>query len=264
MSVVWDGPPADALTTWWIQRVLTSCGQAEQTSTRQTQQQQQQQHLAALEQHSIREALVRLLLRFSCTAAYSLTRTGAHEHESVSSILQIEKIRHVTTITRLLKRNKYDTNTSTALASSHRYTSTQQRQQLYPAALEQHSTREALVRLLLLLLFCCCVLLLEHDELDNITRNAIRGINTKIRQMMHRTETLKNNYHVSTWSLQRLVVSCGQAVTSTRALSAASSRSSNTQQHSSNTRFKHHSYSCCCGFFAAAYCSSSTRAREHE
>ena len=59
-------------------------------------------------------------------------------------------------------------------------------------------------------------------------------------------------YYVCTSEIQRVLMSCGQAVTIARALRSSSS-SSNTQQHSSNARFEQHSYACCCSCCTAAW-----------
>ena len=64
-----------------------------------------------------------------------------------------------TRITRLLKRNQHETDTSTAWPTNHEHSEAAgTAASVRPTALEQHSTRAALVRLMLLL-FRCCVLL---------------------------------------------------------------------------------------------------------
>ena len=100
---------------------------------------------------------------------------------------------------------------------------------------DSSSTPTSVIALVLLLRTACA-------ELDIVSRNAIRGINTTIRYMMNCTEILKTNYRVCTWWIQRVVMSCGQPVTGTRALSSSSR---NPHQHSSNPRFEQHSYACC-------------------
>ena len=80
--------------------------------------------------------------------------------------------------------------------------------------------------------------------------------------MINRTETPKKTtrYILCTWRIQRVLMSCVQAVTSTRALSSSSSSSRNTQLHSSNTRLERTRMS---RFPNMAYCTAKKTTQDH-
>ena len=100
--------------------------------------------------HSVRLEPTKLILRG--------TRTTCQATRDAGLRIAPQKKGPGTTIIRLLKRNEYETNTSTAWSSSHGHTNTQQQeQQQHPAALEQHSTRAALSHAC-----CCCCELEQH------------------------------------------------------------------------------------------------------
>ena len=158
------------------QRVLMSCGQTV-TSTR------AHEHSAAaatlrstratLDSSSTRTPLVAVLVRLR-TARAALEGTSMISFPSVLHHRKKDTVSMM--ITRLLKRNEHETSTSTVWPS-HGHTNTQQQQQqqrYHPAALEQHSTRAALVRRLLLLFYSC--LLLEYDELDKTVLHATQYV----------------------------------------------------------------------------------------
>ena len=142
--------------TWWIQRVLTSCGQAVTSTQQQQQQQQQQRHLAALEQHSIRAALVPLLVLFFYCCVLLRTARAALERTSMSrfpSLLHRKKKGHGTTITRLLQHNEHETNTRTTWPSSHEHSAAAAAVALSGtrATLDSSSTRTPVVAVVSLL-----------------------------------------------------------------------------------------------------------------